>query len=74
MRQQQEEVASQETTKQTQDAMIRRLDNERQYLKSQLASEIALKNDLQKELVQVIPGRPPTPPPLLSSEIESRDM
>jgi len=43
-----------ETSKQSQDAMLRRLDNERQYLKSQLSSEISHKNDLQKELSQVV--------------------
>lgn len=35
------------------DAIIRRLDNERQYLKSQVTSEITLKNELQKALIQL---------------------
>lgn len=39
-----------ETGKQNQDAVIRRLDNERQYLKSQLASELTHKNELQSAL------------------------
>ena len=38
--------------KQSQDAAVRRLDNERQYLKSQLASEITLKNELHEALFQ----------------------
>ena len=42
-----------DVSKQSQDAILRRLDNERQYLKNQLATEISHKNDLQKELNQV---------------------
>lgn len=41
-----------EANKYAHDAMIRRLDNERQYLKSQLTSEITLKNELQTALSQ----------------------
>ena len=37
-------------TKQSQEAALRRLDNEKQYLKSQLTSEITLKNELQSAL------------------------
>lgn len=43
---------SKEGSKQTQDSLMRRLDNERQYLKSQLASEITHKNELQTALTQ----------------------
>lgn len=43
---------AEEATKYAHDAMIRRLDNERQYLKSQLTSEITLKNELQTALQQ----------------------
>lgn len=35
------------------DAIIRRLDNERQYLKSQVTAEMTLKNELQNALVQL---------------------
>jgi hypothetical protein len=41
-----------EVNKHSHEAMLRRLDNERQYLKSQLASEITLKNELQSTLAQ----------------------
>ena len=40
------------SSKQGNDAVIRRLDNERQYLKSQLASEITHKNEMQNALAQ----------------------
>ncbi len=53
MREQLERSSSQDLSKQNQDAVLRRLDNERQYLKSQLATEISHKNDLQKGLNQV---------------------
>lgn len=39
-----------EVNKHSQESMLRRLDNERQYLKSQLSSEITLKNELQQTL------------------------
>jgi hypothetical protein len=39
-----------EVSKHSQESMLRRLDNERQYLKSQLTSEITLKNELQQTL------------------------
>ena len=39
-------------SKQANDATIRRLDNERQYLKSQLASEITHKNEMQNALAK----------------------
>jgi hypothetical protein len=39
-----------EVNKHSQESMMRRLDNERQYLKSQLSSEITLKNELQQTL------------------------
>eukprot|EP01041_Mallomonas_annulata_P003274 gene3274-6482_t len=51
-RDQREQSTVREASKQNQDAVLRRLDNERQYLKSQLATEMAHKNDLQKELNQ----------------------
>jgi len=44
------EIAS--GSKQNNDAIIRRLDNERQYLKSQLASEITHKNEMQTALAK----------------------
>ena len=44
------EIAS--GSKQNNDAIIRRLDNERQYLKSQLASEITHKNEMQSALAK----------------------
>lgn len=45
------ELANQ-SNKQSADATIRRLDNERQYLKSQLASEITHKNEVQNALTR----------------------
>ena len=39
-----------EVNKHSHESMMRRLDNERQYLKSQLSSEITLKNELQNTL------------------------
>ena len=39
-----------DVNKHSHESMMRRLDNERQYLKSQLASEITLKNELQNSL------------------------
>lgn len=53
MREQRQQASAKEATKQNQEAALRRLDNERQYLKSQLATEVAHKTDLQKELAQV---------------------
>lgn len=50
MREEREDLARQDANKHTQEAVIRRLDNERQYLKSQLASEITHKNELQSAL------------------------
>jgi len=47
-----EESQAQAGGKHNNDAMIRRLDNERQYLKSQLASEITHKNEMQNALAQ----------------------
>jgi len=41
---------SSDVNKHSHESMMRRLDNERQYLKSQLASEITLKNELQNSL------------------------
>lgn len=42
--------AAKDLEKHNHDAVIRRLDNERQYLKNQVASEITLKNELQTAL------------------------
>jgi len=53
MKEERERNNTREVSKQSQDALLRRLDNERMYLKSQLASEIAHKKDVQKELTQV---------------------
>ena len=50
LRDEKERDMMKEAGKQNQDAVIRRLDNERQYLKSQLASEITHKNELQTAL------------------------
>eukprot|EP01038_Epipyxis_sp_PR26KG_P004884 gene4884-6841_t len=50
MRDEKEQELAREAGKQSNEAMIRRLDNERQYLKSQLASEITHKNELQSAL------------------------
>ena len=50
LRDDREQEAITKGSKQNQDAVVRRLDNERQYLKSQLACEITLKNDLQEAL------------------------
>lgn len=50
MREEKEQEILKESGKQNQDAMVRRLDNERQYLKSQLASELTHKNELQAAL------------------------
>lgn len=52
LREERDRDTIQESTKQSQDSAMRRLDNERQYLKSQLASEITHKNELQKALTQ----------------------
>lgn len=52
MREEKETEVLRETGKQTQDAVIRRLDNERQYLKSQLASEVTHKSELQAAFMQ----------------------
>ena len=50
MRDEREMEASKQGSKASQDAAVRRLDNERQYLKSQLASEVTLKNELHEAL------------------------
>ena len=50
MREEREQEAAAKGSKHNQEAVIRRLDNERQYLKSQLASEITLKNELHEAL------------------------
>ena len=49
---QEEKAQSEEwrTVQASTEAMLRRLDNERQYLRSQLQSEITLKNELQEAL------------------------
>lgn len=52
MREEKETEILRETGKQSQDAVIRRLDNERQYLKSQLASEVTHKSELQTAYMQ----------------------
>mmetsp|Transcript_3817 Transcript_3817/g.8615 ORF Transcript_3817/g.8615 Transcript_3817/m.8615 type:complete len:1340 (-) Transcript_3817:18-4037(-) len=52
MREEREHDLLKETGKQSQESVIRRLDNERQYLKSQLGSEITHKNELQTALTQ----------------------
>ncbi len=52
MREEKEQELLKETGKQSQDAVIRRLDNERQYLKSQLASEVTHKSELQAAFAQ----------------------
>lgn len=51
-RDEREQELSRAGTKHSQDATVRRLDNERQYLKSQLSSEITLKNELHEALFQ----------------------
>ena len=50
IREEREQEEAKSGAKQNQDATVRRLDNERQYLKSQLASEVTLKNELQEAL------------------------
>ena len=50
VREEREAEAASKGAKHNQEAVIRRLDNERQYLKSQLASEITLKNELHEAL------------------------
>jgi len=50
LREEREAEEAKSGAKQSQDAAVRRLDNERQYLKSQLASEITLKNELHEAL------------------------
>jgi hypothetical protein len=52
LREEKEQELLKETGKQSQDAVIRRLDNERQYLKSQLASEVTHKSELQAAFTQ----------------------
>merc|ERR1711871_1744667 len=52
-REEKDNLMMQTGSKQTNDATIRRLDNERQYLKSQLASEITHKNEMQTTLTNV---------------------
>jgi DNA repair exonuclease SbcCD ATPase subunit len=52
LRDEREQEATRNGTKHSQDATVRRLDNERQYLKSQLGSEITLKNELHEALFQ----------------------
>jgi chromosome segregation ATPase len=52
VRDEREQEVQQTGTKHSQEATVRRLDNERQYLKSQLASEITLKNELHEALFQ----------------------
>lgn len=52
MREAKERDDAKDANKHNQDAMLRRLDNERQYLKNQLSSEITLKNELQNTLTQ----------------------
>jgi hypothetical protein len=52
MRDDKEKTMNKDSNKHNQDAIIRRLDNERQYLKSQLGSEITLKTELQTTLNQ----------------------
>ena len=52
LREEREQEEAKSGAKQNQDATVRRLDNERQYLKSQLASEITLKNELHEALFQ----------------------
>lgn len=52
MREEKEQELLKEAGKQSQDAVIRRLDNERQYLKSQLASEVTHKSELQTAFAQ----------------------
>jgi hypothetical protein len=47
-----EQLMQQSNQKQQNDAIVRRLDNERQYLKNQLASEITLKSELQNALTK----------------------
>jgi len=47
-----EQAEMESGNKQSSDAVIRRLDNERQYLKSQLASEITHKNEMQSALAK----------------------
>lgn len=51
-REEKDNLMMQTGSKQTNDATIRRLDNERQYLKSQLASEITHKNEMQNALAK----------------------
>ena len=53
LRDKQDELMGRESGRQNSEAMLRRLDNERQYLKSQLASEITHKNELQGTLNNV---------------------
>ncbi len=51
-REEKDDLMMQSGSKQANDATIRRLDNERQYLKSQLASEITHKNEMQNALAK----------------------
>ena len=51
-REEKDDLMMQTGSKQANDATIRRLDNERQYLKSQLASEITHKNEMQNALAK----------------------
>jgi len=50
MREERDKQMAKDVNKHSNEATIRRLDNERQYLKSQLASEITHKNELQTAL------------------------
>ena len=52
MREERDKQMAKDVNKHSNEATIRRLDNERQYLKSQLASEITHKNELQTALTQ----------------------
>jgi chromosome segregation ATPase len=52
MKDERDREISDAVSKQSYEATVRRLDNERQYLKSQLASEITHKNELQAALLQ----------------------
>lgn len=52
LRAQKEEGTAKETVNHSNEAMLRRLDNERTYLKSQLSSEMTHKNELQNALKQ----------------------
>ena len=52
LRTQKEEGATKESTQKSNEALLRRLDNERTYLKNQLSSEMTHKNELQGALRQ----------------------